>query len=132
MSNTKNNYLWNSGTEYLPIKTDYDSCPKGWRVPTYNELITLKKYYYSNWTTNSDDQCGRYFGNNSLAKKIFLPAAGKRDEGDYAYGRGDWLYYWSSSTSGISAKFLGNWVLGWDYDYYDSRSCSFSVRCVQE
>ena len=30
--------LWNSGTESDPVKTEYDPCPEGWRVPTYEEL----------------------------------------------------------------------------------------------
>ena len=33
--------LWNSGTEENPIKTEYDPCPEGWRVPTYAELDEL-------------------------------------------------------------------------------------------
>ena len=30
--------MTNSGTESNPIKTDFDPCPSGWRVPTYIEL----------------------------------------------------------------------------------------------
>ena len=33
--------LWKSGTEENPVKTIYDPCPDGWRVPTYSELNQL-------------------------------------------------------------------------------------------
>ena len=38
---TQDDNLWNSGTEDNPIKTEYDPCPEGWRVPTYTELKVL-------------------------------------------------------------------------------------------
>ena len=39
--------IWNSGTEQNPIKTEYDPCPEGWRVPTYTELKLLSKNKYT-------------------------------------------------------------------------------------
>ena len=33
--------LWNSGTEENPVKTEYDPCPEGWRVPTLAEVEIL-------------------------------------------------------------------------------------------
>jgi uncharacterized protein (TIGR02145 family) len=44
--------LWNSGSEAGPVKTEYDPCPEGWRVPTYAELKSLFMNR-SAWTTNS-------------------------------------------------------------------------------
>ena len=41
--------LWNSGTEDNPVKTEYDPCPEGWRVPTYAELDKLSNNSF--WTT---------------------------------------------------------------------------------
>ena len=32
--------LWNKGTEDNPIKSLYDPCPDGWRVPTLKELCS--------------------------------------------------------------------------------------------
>ena len=87
----KNDELWNSGTESAPVKTKYDPCPEGWRVPTYAELAKLNKNY-SSWTT-SEGQNGRYFTGDytclDKAPQVFFPAAGLRsdDDGD-AYGRG--------------------------------------------
>src|SRR5574344_1246067 len=37
----KKDDLWNSGTAAAPVKTLYDPCPAGWRVPTKTELYEL-------------------------------------------------------------------------------------------
>ena len=124
--------LWNSGTEDNPVKTEYDPCPEGWRVPAYAELDNLQSNY-SSWTTN-DDQIGRWFsGSTSYSEsvsRVFFPAAGaRRDYGD-ARDRGYYGYYWSSRPYSEGAYTL----------YFDSsdicvssdcREYGFSVRCVQ-
>ena len=73
--------LWNSGTEDAPVKTDYDPCPDGWRVPTFAELGQLS-LNYSSWTTNESGQNGIWTSGSqtysSVAPQIFLPAAGTR------------------------------------------------------
>ena len=126
-----NSYLWNSGTEENPIKTEYDPCPEGWRVPTYSELDALKANY-SSWTT-SNGQNGYWFsGSNSYSESvnsIFLSAAGERLCGDgSAGGRGNYGRYWSSSPYYNDTYLLnvGRNVL----DYFH-RASGCSVRCVQ-
>ena len=129
-----NDMLWNSGTEENPMKTEYDPCPEGWRVPTYAELNELSENY-SSWTANDDGQYGYWFSGpesyNPDVPQIFLSAAGS-----HCYlGRGFLGYYWSSKpiyTYGCSADHL--WF-GIDYIYISSmssRSSNSSVRCVQE
>jgi sporulation protein YlmC with PRC-barrel domain len=39
--------LWNSGSGTKPVKTEYDPCPSGWRVPTSTELDELIENYSS-------------------------------------------------------------------------------------
>lgn len=140
-SSTQDDKLWNRGTESAPVKTEYDPCPEGWRVPTYAELNILKNIK-SSWTTN-DGQKGYWFGGASDTKydvpvdedaKVFFPAAGYRNyNGATAYFRGSYGLYWSSrpSSNGYGA----------DYLYFDSgdtgmssysRAFGCSVRCVQE
>ena len=130
----QNDALWNSGTEANPVKTEYDPCPEGWRVPTYAELSALRANK-SSWTTN-DSQKGYWFsGSNSYSEsssRVFFSAAGYRDfYFGYAYDRGFDCYYWSSRPNGNRSYYLdvtsGNVNMLYNY-----RANAFSVRCVQD
>jgi uncharacterized protein (TIGR02145 family) len=119
--------LWNSGTDDNPIKTEYDPCPAGWRVPTYAELNNLKSKYWS--MTTSDGQKGCKF--NDI---LFLPAAGYRYYiAGNAYARGRAGHYWSSEPYDPGASYLDfsnngvGVIMAGTYREY-----GFSVRCVQE
>ena len=90
--------LWNLGTEESPIKTEYDPCPNGWRVPTYAELSKLRQNY-SSWTTNNLNQPGYWLSGASSyteeAPQVFFPATGIL--GWYRTSvRGGYTYYFSS------------------------------------
>lgn len=126
--------LWNSGTEANPVKTEYDPCPEGWRVPTYAELDELSESY-SSWTTNENGQPGYWFSGASsytaTVPQVFFPAAGYRDysDGD-AYSRGSYGYYWSSRPFDTYAGSL--YFYGSDVDVRNYRcALGCSVRCVQ-
>lgn len=125
--------LWNSGTEESPVKTEYDPCPDGWRVPTYAELDELN----NNCSSVAQDENGlpgRWFSGpesySSEAPKVFFPAAGSR-RGDYSMNRGCRCYYWCSKPYGIFARYL--YVeINYIHIDYRSREYGHSVRCVQE
>ena len=125
--------LWNSGTEDNPVKTDYDPCPAGWRIPTYAELSALKANK-SSWTTN-DGQNGYWFSGSATystsVSRVFFPAAGYRGTSDgYAHDRGYRGDYWSSGPYSYYAYNL--YFRGGDvYMSYNFRAYGFSVRCVQ-
>ena len=130
--------LWNNGTESNPVKTDYDPCPAGWRVPTYAELDELANNY-SVQTTNSEGKCGRWYsGSNSYSESIpsvFLPAAGFHRNDDKYFSRGGQGYYWSSSPYNTGAYTWAYYLeFGSMLPHMDngSRSYGLSVRCVQE
>ena len=145
-ANPHNDKLWNSGTESNPVKTEYDPCPTGWRVPLRSELEGLCTNY-SCWTSNESGMMGYWFsGSNPYGSDIlqlFLPAAGTRSgtvknaEGKNRDVEG---YYYSSRYYRNSSDGVG--FLGAYYLYFDSaavsvhenraRSSAFSVRCVQE
>ncbi len=120
--------LWNLGTQNNPVKTEYDPCPEGWRVPTASELDALRNNS-SSWTA-SDDQNGYWFsGLTSYASEVsqvFFPAAGyRRNDTSDGVDRSRGGYYWSSQDYG--------------YCFYSSYSSTFnltalgaSVRCVQD
>ena len=130
----QNNNLWNSGTEEKPVKTEYDPCPEGWRVPTHTELDKLNNNFLS-WTTVNNQKGRSFCGDYTYlanAPQVFFPAAGCRgeDEGD-AYQRGSYGYYWSSYTEGQYAGAL-RFESGLMYLYTDLRAYGYSIRCVQE
>ncbi len=132
--NNPDDELWNSGTESDPVKTEYDPCPEGWRVPTYGELAELNDNR-SSWTTNENGQIGYWFSGSksysSSVPRVFFPAAGRSDYGGNAYRRGYYGYYWSSRPSYDYAYLL---YFSSSYSYMDSyyRAYGYSVRCVQE
>ena len=131
-----NNSLWINGTQDNPIKTQYDPCPKGWRVPTESELSSLSKNYSK--VVNYGGQKGRYFtGQTEYSESVpsvFLPDTrlylGSNRRGSSVYwtsnikvvGEGPYSP-WSLDTSSYnpSAK------MGTTYKLY---ACS--VRCVKE
>ena len=131
--------LWNSGSEDNPIKTEYDPCPNGWRVPTFAELDELCKNRLA-WATDENGQSGYWFsGENPYAEtgpRVFFPAAGYRDGNDgSASSLGIDGYYWSSChLDRISASYLYFYSYFYGSDVYmieSIRACGFSVRCVQ-
>ena len=126
------NTLWNSGTDAEPIKTEYDPCPEGWRVPTNNELNELWENH-SIWE-NINGQLGYYFSGRytylDAAPKVFMIAAGYREGDGDAYSRNGEGYYWGSQGDTHSTRFILN--SGWIGTMSGSISNGCSVRCVQE
>ena len=126
--------LWNSGTEDNPVKTEYDPCPEGWRVPTYAELRALKANK-SSWTTNNGQNGYWFSGSASYSASVsgvFFPAAGYRNFKDCsAKFRGYGGYYWSSSPFNYYSNYLDFSSKRVDMDYY-FRADGYSVRCVHE
>ena len=129
-----NEALWNLGTEDKPVKTEYDPCPEGWRVPTKSELSKLSSNH-SLRTTGIYNQLGYWFsGGLSYASdipQVFLPAAGLRNYGGSAFHRCiDGGYY-----SSMPHKYMGV-LLVVDSNkigiYSGYRACGYSVRCVQD
>ena len=128
--------LWNEGTETNPVKTQYDPCPAGWRVPTSKELEVLSGRYWQ-WATEMG-QNGYWFRYESPqtenTPQIFLPAAGylSFDAGSAEY-RGCNGYYWSSEADDIDnacgLSFNKNSVF---HLSFSNRAYGKSVRCVKE
>ena len=131
-----NGTLWNSGTEMNPMKTEYDPCPLGWRIPTYAEIEKLCMNY-SSFTCDDKDRPGRWFTGSTpytaTVSQLFLPAAGLLHYRDgWSCNRGIYGYYWSSRPSIMEAyEFCFhssyNPSVGTSY-----RALGLSVRCVQE
>lgn len=129
--------LWNSGTGASPVKSDYDPCPEGWRVPTYTELQGLIQNH-SSVATADNGQVGCCFsGEEAYAdgcRSLFLSASGRNNGSDgRAENRGLRGYYWSSDAGetarACAIDFKGGTV---NQKNSASRADGYSVRCVQE
>lgn len=139
--------LWNSGTEEDPVKTEYDPCPFGWRVPTYNELNRLNQKYtysksssinqnYSDWTTNEVGQIGFLFSGSTVntedVPQVLFPAAGYRCYSHGGVRRGSNGYYWSSRPHREGTSILLYFFYGGTNMLRQSREDGCPVRCVQQ
>lgn len=132
--NYSDDYLWNAGFADNPVKTQYDPCPDGWRVPTYDEMYLLKQHK-SSWTTYND-QFGYWFSGSSdyseTTNSVFFSAGGRFTYYGYASDRREVGYYWvSEAASNDRAFYL---MIYTDYVPLSSNSRIYgcSVRCVQE
>ena len=126
--------LWNLGDEYLPIKTEYDPCPDGWRVPTHTELDGLRQHH-SQWMLD-EDQSGLWISDSPESGPtvpcLFLPASGTNDY--RGSSRGLYGIYWSSSICpsryGISYHLsISERSAGVGFGYSNEVGCS--IRCVK-
>ena len=119
----QNDTLWISS-----LKSRYDPCPKGWRVPatgTWNDF-SLTTFPASGSGTNIAN--GRTYN-----KTAWFSAGGYRG---YSSGA---LYYigingatWSSSVNEINAMALGFTLSGIGPSNAYIRARGFPIRCVQE
>ena len=143
--------LWNGGNEESPVKTEYDPCPEGWRVPTNNELVTLwvGTQVSSDLKTAPSDQVEKTDGIKGFwaksevgVNKVFFPVyyvLNYDSTGAYTGGGNNSLYW--SSTAGNSnnamsevlmmalSTFSGDLML---QATERSRACGYSVRCVKD
>ena len=144
---TPNDKLWNSGTEAVPVKTIYDPCPDGWRVPTRTEYAKLFNGTTaggdpSTATANTWVSSGDWTGTPGSAgymvgNALYFPAAGYRAGGGNmvyvgASAKNDGGHYWSSTPNGTGAyllNFYSNSVtnFGSAFRYYGR-----SVRCIAQ
>ena len=136
-ANPHNGMLWNVGTESSPVKSQYDPCPKYWRIPTITEL---KKLPNSNndtslWATNEEGINGYWFIDKNSGERLFFPAAGSLDQATgNATNRGKFGYYWSSEPNNInygSGRFISH-LGSSNYATVYRRASAFSIRCVRE
>lgn len=128
---TQNDNMWRDAQGE---KTSYDPCPDGWRVPTADELSVLISNK-SSWTSDSNGLKGYYFTGEytymTNIPRIFLPAAGNREDTGHIYGRGYYGNYWASDTDYYYSAYLFFAQNDIRMDNY-SRAYGHSVRCVQE
>ena len=126
----------NGDTKWDSTKADGDTwakendpCPKGWRVPTREELQNLVSTG-SKWITKNGIK-GRVFSSGDST--VFFPAPGFRfDNNGNLRDVGENGVYWSTTSfdSG-NAYYMTFGTMNARTDY-DPRSFGYSVRCVAE
>jgi hypothetical protein len=129
---TSSDYYWmgTGGTITTPgVKTIYDPCPAGWRVPAWRSGVSP----WNGLSTTSGTWGSGTLTGYTWGSVGFWPAAGTRF---YSYGAlysvGSSGYYWSASPNsgyGYSLYFDSGDVIPANDNY---RALGFSVRCVQE
>ena len=140
-ANPHDGMLWNVGSEDSPVKSSYDPCPAGWRIPNDAELkalTILPNNSTSQWTVGPEGLNGYWFidgaSDNPDAARIFLPATGYLD---YAEGeprnRGNFGYYWSSDPFNINYGSVlcvrnGTPIISTVF----RRANAVAIRCVSE
>lgn len=129
---TRDDALWNSGSEENPIKTDNDPCPEGWRVPTHSELKQLSENH-SRFISSEE---GMYFSGAYTyvdgVPQVFLSASSCRMNSTDLYFVGNYGDYWTITPNGNEVYYL----YFDDYNLvYPSKSqyrkYGSSVRCLQ-
>ena len=140
ITSNDNNYDWyytgsedTDDTRWTPsgsVKSIYDPCPAGWRVPDGGSGGIWYKSGFAN--TDYDDICmGMSFINSDL--KLWYPAAGCCDyNGGYLSSVGKCGFYWSATPSGRNACYLYFDNDGYVYPSRSNyRASGYSVRCLQ-
>ena len=114
------------------VKSIYDPCPAGWRVPDGGSNGIWSKAGFYDTTYDSTNE-GKSFSISSPST-TWYPASGfRQNNNDVLYDVEYRGYYWSASPSSYGA-----YSLYFDhnrdvYPSYDShRACGLSVRCLQE
>lgn len=114
------------------VKTIFDPCPQGYRVPDGGENGVWAKAGFATASYEIGNG-GLLFQNNG--QPVWYPASGYRyDSGGSFFDVGTGGFYWSCSPdSGDYTYILYFHRNGSVYpaDYYH-RACGFSVRCLQE
>lgn len=127
--------LWNKGSEADPVKTEYDPCPNGWRVPTEVELKSLLDNQKSwNNRNNSFVITGEDEGS------LVLPVTSRRTSAGVPQSFSGAIYgnYWVSSvvtaSGGVknqsrSVSFSNEGKITWGTAV---RAIGNGVRCIQQ
>ena len=90
------------------FNTTYDICPKGWRLPTYNEQNGIRSY-----SSAFSPVYSGFYRNGSL------------------YGTGSRGYWWSATAYNSNSQYNLSCSGGSLYTIDDSKSLGFSVRCIR-
>ena len=138
---------YNQGNDNPVVKTVYDPCPVGFKMPANNAFtgFTTTGLYSStqselnvdgtnDWQTYQNNFGHNFWTNSSKTATINFPASGYRVNYDGSLSNvGSYGYYWSAvpynTNIGCYLYFSSGDVFPL---YYNSRTCGFAARPVSE
>ena len=138
---------YNVGNDNPVVKTVYDPCPVGFKMPANNaftgftttglnstsqsEMNVDGTDDWQQWTNNFGHN---FWTNSSKTATINFPASGLRDGNDGSlYDVGDSGYYWSAVPNDADDGCSLNFYSGGVYPLYNiTRAYGFAVRAVSE
>ena len=139
-SSSTDNTRWT--TSYM-VKSIYDPCPAGWRVPdggangVWSKALGSSSSFTNSSLYSSSNEGMNFSGKFGSASTIWYPASGYRNDSgvslDYVGGIG---IYWSASPDGYDAYYLYFNNFGSIDDSVrpsdgNFRAYGYSVRCLQ-
>ena len=138
----QNNDLWGDGAQ----KSDYDPCPKGWRIGpngTWSDFTrtSASAGTFLYWEQGVQSEAAKYYATNgrryvpagSATSLTWYPAPGGRGGGEGAlWNVGGNGYGWSSSVSGTYGLYLNFSATYLNPGNTAGRADGLQVRCLQE
>lgn len=108
------------------------ACPDGWRLPTYDELVQLSRFYSA--PLSYDGMNGMWFSGSipytEGVDAVFFPLAGY-NEGEGREDVDSYGTYWSSTAYDSNNAYYLDFNTSSAKVYDRSRYSSFSVRCLK-
>lgn len=121
-----NDILWNDRVN----KSEYDPCPKGWRVQMDSELTNGD---FSDTTFPASSFGTNVSNGSTYSNTAWFPATGSRYYGSGTLSNvGYYGYYWSASVNDVGTKRLSFNLSSVNHNDTGYRAAGCSVRCVQE
>jgi uncharacterized protein (TIGR02145 family) len=121
--------------DWSNLKTVYDPCPSGYRVPTFNEWLSILPTT-NTWTNTGNwtaDPINYSSGKLVASTILYLPAAGYRDTTGLLVNRNNQGGYWSSTSfDSTKSKLLFFTSTAISTNYVNNSLVAYSVRCVKE
>lgn len=136
-----NNLDWHyTGTSYIDVtrwqdnvKTIYDPCPTGWRVPTKD--IWSKAYFDSGYYKFDNVDMGILFGSKCSVPSSWYPLSAYRTSDGICYSHFLDSYYWTASTSSrddVYVMAIRNYNGDVDTYLHECPSHAYSIRCMRD